>query len=54
MALEVAAPGVPPGPPALGVWGPGFRITPARVAELVAAALGAAAAITTRLGDAAT
>lgn len=34
----------------VGVWGPSFRITPARVAELVTHARAAAAAITTRLG----
>lgn len=34
----------------VGVWGPSFRITPARVAELVTAARATAAAITTRLG----
>jgi DNA-binding IclR family transcriptional regulator len=37
----------------LGVWGPSSRITPARVAELVAQARAAAAAITARLGGAA-
>ena len=34
----------------VGVWGPSFRITPVRVAELVTAARAASAAITTRLG----
>ncbi len=34
----------------IGIWGPSFRVTPARVAELVTAARSAAASITTRLG----
>jgi DNA-binding IclR family transcriptional regulator len=34
----------------VGIWGPSFRVTPARVAELVTAARSAAASITTRLG----
>lgn len=34
----------------IGIWGPSFRVTPARVAELVTAARAAAASITTRLG----
>lgn len=36
----------------LAAWGPAFRITPARVAELVAQARAASAAITGRLGGA--
>ncbi len=34
----------------IGVWGPAYRITPARVAELVTGARAAAVAVTTRLG----
>jgi len=37
----------------IGVWGPAFRVTPARVAELVTSARAAAAAVTARLGGAA-
>lgn len=37
----------------IGIWGPSYRVTPARVAELVTAARAAAASITTRLGGSA-
>jgi DNA-binding IclR family transcriptional regulator len=35
------------------IWGPAYRITPARVAELAAEARATASAISTRLGGAA-
>jgi DNA-binding IclR family transcriptional regulator len=38
----------------IGVWGPAFRVTAVRVAEIVASARAAAAAVTVRLGGAAT
>jgi DNA-binding IclR family transcriptional regulator len=38
----------------IGVWGPSFRVTPARVAELVTRGREAAAAVTIRLGGPAT
>ncbi len=34
----------------IGVWGPAYRVTPARVAEIVTSARAAAAAVTARLG----
>jgi DNA-binding IclR family transcriptional regulator len=34
----------------IGVWGPAFRVSPGRVAEIVACAREAAAAVTARLG----
>jgi len=37
----------------IGVWGPAFRVTAGRVAEIVASARAAAAAVTIRLGGAA-
>jgi DNA-binding IclR family transcriptional regulator len=37
----------------IGVWGPAFRVTPARVSEIVGSAREAAAAVTLRLGGAA-
>jgi IclR family acetate operon transcriptional repressor len=38
----------------IGVWGPAYRVTPARVAEIVTSARVTAAAVTARLGGAAT
>ncbi len=37
----------------IGVWGPSYRVTPARVAEIVTSTRAAAAAVTARLGGAA-
>ena len=37
----------------VNIWGPAYRITPARIAELAAEARAAASAISTRLGGAA-
>ena len=37
----------------IGVWGPAYRVTPARVGEIVTSARAAAAAVTARLGGAA-
>jgi DNA-binding IclR family transcriptional regulator len=37
----------------IGVWGPAFRVTPARVAEIVTSARATSVAVTTRLGGAA-
>ncbi len=37
----------------IAIWGPAFRVTPARVAEIVTSARATAAAVTTRLGGAA-
>ena len=37
----------------IGVWGPAFRVTAGRVAEIVTSAREAAAAVTARLGGAA-
>jgi len=37
----------------IGVWGPAFRVTPGRVAEIVTSMREAAAAVTARLGGAA-